>query len=211
MTLTAQQCRMARAALNIGVRELAEFADVSPNTIARLERGETLHRRTLAHVRGVLEAEGVVFVSNGGAGVWPGPVVGYAKGSPLAGRAKLFSDLWNLPRFRLEPAAAYHALLNIFEAYLDIIQAEGREPDTWERLNLNHGANDFQKSDVYSAYASIQIGITPPDNQSKDYPINAETAASVASCDLAYFRKAVTYLRSKGYIERYPQEAAMID
>jgi transcriptional regulator with XRE-family HTH domain len=207
MTLTAQQCRMARATLNIGVRELAECADVSPNTIARLERGEALHRRTLAHVRGVLEAQGVFFVSDRGA-VWPGPVVGYAPGRSLSGRAKLFSDLCNLPGVRHEPAAAYDALLNIFEAYLDIIQAEGREPDTWERLNLKHAADDFRRSDLYSAYTSIRIGITPPDNQAKDYPISAEDTASVATCDLASFREAVPYLRSKGYIERYPQEVA---
>src|SRR5580658_10121700 len=61
--LTAQQCRMARAALNIGVRELAAAADLSPNTIARLERGETLHRRTLAHVQGALEARGVALLT----------------------------------------------------------------------------------------------------------------------------------------------------
>lgn len=200
---------MARAALGIGVRELAAQADVSPNTIARLERGETLHRRTLAHVQGILEAQGIVFVSGGSEGVWLGPVVGYAPGRKLSGRAKLFVDLWNLPQFRREPAAAYDALLNIFEDYLDIIQSEQHEPDTWERIHLNWAANGFNKSDVYSAYNGILIGITPPDNQSKDYPIDQKAAVEVATCDLAYFRKAVVYLRSKGYVERYPEPAAL--
>ena len=38
--MTPEQCRMARAGLGLGVRELAAAADVSTNTIARLERGE---------------------------------------------------------------------------------------------------------------------------------------------------------------------------
>jgi transcriptional regulator with XRE-family HTH domain len=199
---------MARAALNISVRHLAVSADVSPNTIARLERGEVLHRRTISHVRGVLEAQGVVFVSGGPRGAWPGSIVGYAAGRPLSGRARLFLSLWNLPSLQLEPAAAYGALLDIFEEYLNIIQAEGREPDTWERIDLNGAANYFQKSDVFSAYSCIRRGITPPDNQSPDYPICADDAASVVECDLAYFRKAVSYLRSKRYIERYPTGVA---
>lgn len=209
MSLTGQQCRMARAALDIGVRELAVQADVSPNTIARLERGEALHRRTLAHVRGVLEAQGIVFVSGGSAGTWPGTVVGYAPGRKLSGRAKLFVDLWSLPRFRQEPAAAYHALLNIFEDYLNIIQSEQREPDAWERINLNWAANGFNKSDVYTAYNGILIGITPPDNQSDEYPIDQKASAEVEACNLAYFRKAVVYLMSKGYVERYPEPKAL--
>ena len=73
--ITAQQCRMARAGLALGVRDLAEIADVSPNTIARLERGDALHARTLAHIQGALEAEGAIFIDDravsalGGAGV----------------------------------------------------------------------------------------------------------------------------------------------
>jgi len=203
MTLTAQQCRMARAALDIGVRELAISADVSPNTIARLERGEVLHRRTLAHIRGVLEAEGVFFISDGPAGAWPGPVVGCVKGRSLSGRAKLFTDLWSLPSLEHQPAAAYDALLNIFEDYLNIIQNEGREPDTWERFTLDGAVKYFLRSEVWSVHACLRCGITPPDNQSKEYPISPTQAASVASYDMAYFRKAVIQLRTKGYIERY--------
>lgn len=62
---------MARAALQLGVREIAERAEVSPNTIARLERGETLYPRTLVAIRTALETAGVDFIAEngGGAGV----------------------------------------------------------------------------------------------------------------------------------------------
>jgi transcriptional regulator with XRE-family HTH domain len=69
--LTAEQCRMARAALLLGVRELGVLAAVSPTTITRLERGETLYPRTVAAIRAALEAAGVEFIpeNGGGAGV----------------------------------------------------------------------------------------------------------------------------------------------
>nr|WP_123688766.1 helix-turn-helix domain-containing protein [Stella humosa] len=62
---------MARAALGMGVRDLAAAAAVSPDTIARLERGETLYPRTIAAIRNALEAAGVEFIAEngGGAGV----------------------------------------------------------------------------------------------------------------------------------------------
>ena len=36
--MTSAQCRMARAAIEMGVRELAEAAKVSTNTVTRFER-----------------------------------------------------------------------------------------------------------------------------------------------------------------------------
>lgn len=65
------QCKMARVALGLGVRELAEAAQVSPDTIARLERGEELKPRTVAAVQTALESAGVEFIpeNGGGAGV----------------------------------------------------------------------------------------------------------------------------------------------
>ncbi len=62
--MKAVQCRMARAALQIGVRELAEMARVSTSTISKLERGESLMTRTAEAVRGALEARGIVFCDN---------------------------------------------------------------------------------------------------------------------------------------------------
>ncbi|MGJ0507006.1 MAG: helix-turn-helix domain-containing protein [Methylocystis sp.] len=59
------QCKMARVALGLGVRELAELAKVAPATISRLEAGENLHPRTLDAIRAALEAAGVVFLEPG--------------------------------------------------------------------------------------------------------------------------------------------------
>ncbi|MBY4639762.1 helix-turn-helix domain-containing protein [Gluconacetobacter entanii] len=59
---------MARAALQLGVRDLASAADVSPTTITRLERGEPLYPRTVAAIRAVLEAAGVEFLDEDGGG-----------------------------------------------------------------------------------------------------------------------------------------------
>lgn len=209
MALSAQECRMARAALNIGVRELAASADMSPNTIARLERGETLHRRTRAHVRAALEAQGLVFLTPGtAAGAWPGPVVAYAPRRRLTGRAKLLSDLWNLPSFHLESEVVFKSLLDIFDAYLNIIQDEHREPDAWERQDLNGAANALQRCDIFTAYSYIIHGITPPDNQSRDYHHPDDDADTSAEFNMAYFRRAMSSLRSKGYKDPYPQKVA---
>lgn len=59
---------MARIAIELGVRELAAIAEVSPNTIARLERGEELKPAT---IRTALANAGVEFIpeNGGGAGV----------------------------------------------------------------------------------------------------------------------------------------------
>lgn len=62
------QCKMARAALGLGVRDLAEKASVSPNTVARLERGEELKPATVATIRAALETAGVIFIAENGGG-----------------------------------------------------------------------------------------------------------------------------------------------
>lgn len=59
---------MARAALEWGVRDLAAKAEVSPNTIARLERGEEMRGTTAARVRTTLERAGVEFIEENGGG-----------------------------------------------------------------------------------------------------------------------------------------------
>jgi transcriptional regulator with XRE-family HTH domain len=59
---------MARAALQMGVRDVAALAQVSPNTIARLERGAALYPRTLAAIRAALEVAGVEFIEQNGGG-----------------------------------------------------------------------------------------------------------------------------------------------
>lgn len=62
------QCRMARTALTLGVKELAQLADVSTNTISRFEAGEELKPRTLAAIRTALEKAGVEFIEENGGG-----------------------------------------------------------------------------------------------------------------------------------------------
>jgi transcriptional regulator with XRE-family HTH domain len=59
--MNAVQCRMARAALQLGVRELAMLAQVSTGTISKLERGEALLPRTGQAIRRALEAKGIEF------------------------------------------------------------------------------------------------------------------------------------------------------
>ena len=66
--MSAAQCRMARAATGLGVRDLAAAAVVSPNTVARLERGEELRSGTIAAIRAALEEAGVVFIDANGGG-----------------------------------------------------------------------------------------------------------------------------------------------
>lgn len=66
--MNATQCKMARAALGLGVRDVASLAEVSPNTIARLERGEDLRPTTVATIQTALETAGVVFLPENGNG-----------------------------------------------------------------------------------------------------------------------------------------------
>jgi transcriptional regulator with XRE-family HTH domain len=80
---------MARTALGLGIRELAEMAKVSPDTIARLERGETLRDRTIEDIKAALEAGGVIFVDSG-ASTEGGPGV----------RLKIFEDPARSARLR---------------------------------------------------------------------------------------------------------------
>lgn len=67
--MTPLQCRMARAALGLGVRDLAALAKVSPDTVARFERGDTLRERTVEDLRRALEDAGVEFIPENGGGV----------------------------------------------------------------------------------------------------------------------------------------------
>jgi transcriptional regulator with XRE-family HTH domain len=67
--MNAAQCRMARAALRLSVRDLAKLAQVATGTITRLEAGETLQARTLADIRLALEKAGVVFTNGDEPGV----------------------------------------------------------------------------------------------------------------------------------------------
>lgn len=68
-----EQLRMARAALGLGVRELAELAGVSFTTINRFETGKSgLQLSTAEALRKALEAQGVQFLEGGHVSTGPG-------------------------------------------------------------------------------------------------------------------------------------------
>ena len=67
--MTPAQLRMARSALKIGIRELAEMADVTTATITRYEneRGG-LNAATSHKLKSALESAGVIFIEQNGNG-----------------------------------------------------------------------------------------------------------------------------------------------
>jgi transcriptional regulator with XRE-family HTH domain len=68
--ITPAQCRMARAALTIGVRELAQKAGVSAMTVTRFENGHSGgYPETLEKLQRALEAAGVEFTNGDQPGV----------------------------------------------------------------------------------------------------------------------------------------------
>jgi transcriptional regulator with XRE-family HTH domain len=60
--MTAEQLRMARALLRIGVRELARLASVDKNTISALENGAKGHAATIARLKEALQERGVLLI-----------------------------------------------------------------------------------------------------------------------------------------------------
>jgi DNA-binding XRE family transcriptional regulator len=83
--MLAMQCRMARAALGITVREAADLAGVSHDTIVRIEGGQELKESTVQKVRKAFEAKGIVF-TNGGE---PGVKITHPDGTKLVAPASL--------------------------------------------------------------------------------------------------------------------------
>lgn len=63
--MNAEQARMARALLQMGVRDVAAAAEVTPNTISRIENGSDAKQSTIEAIRAVYEGMGVRFVSAG--------------------------------------------------------------------------------------------------------------------------------------------------
>lgn len=72
MTLTAAQCRAARALIAWSQDDLADASKVAKATIANFETGKrSPYDRTLVDMKAALEAAGVEFIpeNGGGAGV----------------------------------------------------------------------------------------------------------------------------------------------
>jgi len=67
--LAREQVRMACAALNWSVRDLAERAGVAVNSVSRFENGADALGETLGKFQRVLEAEGIEFLNGDGPGV----------------------------------------------------------------------------------------------------------------------------------------------
>jgi transcriptional regulator with XRE-family HTH domain len=63
MRVNGAQVRMARAALKWNVRELAAAAQVSPNTVTRIEADLPANAATLSVIQRVLEAAGIEFIN----------------------------------------------------------------------------------------------------------------------------------------------------
>jgi transcriptional regulator with XRE-family HTH domain len=69
MTVTSAQVRMARAALNWTVRDLAQAAGLHRNTITNIETGRySGDSATLAAIAVVLKRAGVEFIDENGGG-----------------------------------------------------------------------------------------------------------------------------------------------
>jgi len=67
--MNAAQSRMARAALKLGIRDVARLAKVAPSTVSRFEAGEQLNARTVEAIQRALEAAGVEFTDGDSPGV----------------------------------------------------------------------------------------------------------------------------------------------
>jgi transcriptional regulator with XRE-family HTH domain len=67
--MRAIQLRMARAAVGWGVRELAEKAGVTANTVTRIENGADAKQSTMDALQRALEAAGIEFTNGEQPGV----------------------------------------------------------------------------------------------------------------------------------------------
>jgi transcriptional regulator with XRE-family HTH domain len=68
--ITGDQIRMARAALRLGIRDLAKLAKVAPMTVSRLETGRSGgHAETIRKIERALEKAGIEFLNGDSPGV----------------------------------------------------------------------------------------------------------------------------------------------
>ena len=62
------QIKMARAAIGWGVRELAEKAGVTANTVTRIENGADAKQSTMNRLQHALEIAGIELIDENGGG-----------------------------------------------------------------------------------------------------------------------------------------------
>jgi hypothetical protein len=66
MEMTAPQCKMARAVLGWGIRDLARHARVGSTTVSRFEAGQGVPiPATVAAMQRAFEAAGIEFIPGG--------------------------------------------------------------------------------------------------------------------------------------------------
>lgn len=69
--MTPVQCKMARAAIGLSVRQLGEISGISYTTVTRYENSGKANITTINKMKEALESKGVEFIpeNGGGAGV----------------------------------------------------------------------------------------------------------------------------------------------
>ena len=85
--MRAIQLRMARAAVGWGVRELAEKAGVTANTVTRIENGADAKQSTMDALQRALEAAGIEFTNGEQPGVRLTKAAASASDPIVAGKA----------------------------------------------------------------------------------------------------------------------------
>ena len=63
--MTPEQCKMARAGIGLGVRELGKISGVSFTTINRFEKTGNANLSTVNKISAALEGAGIVFMPDG--------------------------------------------------------------------------------------------------------------------------------------------------
>jgi hypothetical protein len=148
-------------------------------------------------IRGALEAEGVRFIDARAVSTWGGVGIRLGADGLKSDMGELIETIRGLSAVNVQSATAYVILLDAIDRYLDIV--EGGQPDAWERLDLDDALNDLKRSGVFAAKRHFWSAITPPDNQSPDYPIPNDLVASTIVWDLSCFRRRSRALRERGY------------
>jgi len=66
--ITPEQCRMARAALQLSAGDLAALAKVGRNTIVRFESGQQIKPASIEKLHDALTTAGIEFIPENGGG-----------------------------------------------------------------------------------------------------------------------------------------------